>query len=371
MIYKLVSGDEVHRYYKCIAVIFKGKRKVLSTSAINGGYREDLRAVFNHDIKPGEGMACVLKAPTYEGHLRIVAAELGFNPDFTAGIGTAASMDNVSLIVESDNGLSVTAIVTGGVEVNGGRAGDPATYDERNVQGESKEGSGTINIILEINANLTPGALVGALLTCTEAKSAALQELMAPSKYSTGLATGTGTDGTILISNAASPISLTNAGKHAKLGELIGRAVKKAVKEALFKQTGLDSRYQKSILRRFARYGLNEENLWQKYCQIVRSGRKEKPLFIHNLHVLDRNGLLVTLGSLYLHLLDQYEWQLLQEEEVKETAVIILRSVIKKLNIEEQILNPSGDENLSSHLIERFAEIMARAAGEETIIPNA
>ncbi len=365
MIFKLDSGDEVHRYYKSIAVIFKGERKVLSSSPLNGGYRDDLRAVFNHDIKPGEGMACELKAPTYEEHLSIIAAELGFNPDYTAGIGTAASMENVSLIVESYAGLSVTAIVTGGVEVNGGRAGDPATYDERNDQGDSKEGSGTINIMLEINANLTPGALTGALLTCTEAKSAVLQELMAPSKYSTGLATGTGTDGTILISNAASPISLTNAGKHAKLGELIGRAVKKAVKEALFKQSGLDSHYQKSILRRFERYGLNEESLWQKYCRNVQSGCKEKALFIHNLHILDRNALLVTLGSLYIHLLDQYEWQLLQEEEVKEGAAVILKNIKKILNLKGKMEEPVYDEQLSQCLINSFAEVMVQATGEQ------
>lgn len=365
MIFKMDSGDEVHRYYKSIAVIFKGKRKVLSTASVNGGYRDDLGAVFNHDIKPGEGMACELKAPTYEEHLNIIAGELGFNPDYTGGMGTAASMENVSLVVERYDGLSVTAIVTGGVEVNGGRAGDPASYDETKERGECKEGSGTINIILEINADLTPGALTGALLTCTEAKCAALQELMASSKYSTGLATGTGTDGTILISNAASPISLTNAGKHAKLGELIGLAVKKAVKEALYKQTGLDSHYQKSILRRFERYGLNEESLWQRYCRIVLSGCKEKPEFIHNLHVLDRNALLVTLSSLYLHLLDQYEWELLQEEEVKEVAHVILKEIMKILNLEVEVLNPTGDEHFPNYLIGCFAEVMARAAGKE------
>ena len=46
-IYQLPGGDEVHHYKKSLVICFKGKRKVLSTGPNNGGYRTDLRAVFN------------------------------------------------------------------------------------------------------------------------------------------------------------------------------------------------------------------------------------------------------------------------------------------------------------------------------------
>lgn len=78
MIYRLSTNDEVHRYKKSIIIPFKGNRKVLSTSPLNGGYREDLKAIFNNDFNPGAGMLCDLKAPTYEGHMAIIAKELGF-----------------------------------------------------------------------------------------------------------------------------------------------------------------------------------------------------------------------------------------------------------------------------------------------------
>src|SRR5690606_26978843 len=142
-------------------------------------------------------------------------------------------------------GLEVTAIATAGVEINAGRAGDPAAYDERYLANEGE--SGTINIILLISAKLTPGALARSLITITEAKTAALQELMIDSRYSSGLATGTGTDGIIAVSNAESDIVLTNAGKHTRLGELIGKTVKDAVKEALFKQAGICANSQHSL----------------------------------------------------------------------------------------------------------------------------
>jgi adenosylcobinamide hydrolase len=94
MIYRLSTGDGVHRYNKSIVIPFEGKRRALSTSPLNGGYREDLNAVFNNDGNPGAGMAYKLRAPTYKEHMRIIASELGLNPDKAAGISTAASMDN-------------------------------------------------------------------------------------------------------------------------------------------------------------------------------------------------------------------------------------------------------------------------------------
>ncbi|MDR0818440.1 MAG: adenosylcobinamide amidohydrolase, partial [Oscillospiraceae bacterium] len=228
---KLITGEEIHRYQKSIVVNFTGARKVLSTSPANGGMRGDLTAVFNNDCTTGAGMSAELKAPTYAEHNAVLSRELGLDPDKTAGIGTAAQMENVSIKTETFKDITVTAVVTGGVEVNGGRVGDPATWDElekKNIELPH----GTINIMLFINVNLTDGALTRSLVTCTEAKTAALQELAAPSRYSHGLATGSGTDSTIVVCNSDSAITLTDAGKHVKLGELIGKSVKAAVKEA-------------------------------------------------------------------------------------------------------------------------------------------
>ena len=210
LLYKLPSGDPVHRYEKCIVVLFGGKRRVLSTCPLNGGYRENLTAVFNNDGNPGAGMACKLRAPTYEEHMALVAAEIGLEPETAAGMSTAASMENVSIQSECYRDVTVTAIVTGGIEVNGGRVGDPASWHEEN--GKSVPVTlGTINVILDISTDLTPGALTRAAVTCTEAKTAALQELLAPSRYSMGIATGSGTDDTIIVCNAESDVRLSRA----------------------------------------------------------------------------------------------------------------------------------------------------------------
>ena len=74
-IYSLPDGDAVHRYKKSIVLSFAGRRHVLSTGPNNGGYREDLQAVFNHDMNPGAGMACVMRGDSYEEHMNRIALE--------------------------------------------------------------------------------------------------------------------------------------------------------------------------------------------------------------------------------------------------------------------------------------------------------
>ena len=151
-LYTLSTGDEVYRYEKSIVIFFKGKRKVLSTSVFNGGYHENYNAVFNHDAKQGAGMPCEMLAPTYTEHMQILSA---------------ADMENAAIETLSYQNLTVTAIVTGGIETNGGRAGDPADFFKPL---EKPDKAGTINIMLVLDTDLPPGTLTRALVTCTARK---------------------------------------------------------------------------------------------------------------------------------------------------------------------------------------------------------
>ena len=324
-LYTLSTGDEVYRFYQSILILFKGPRKVLSTSVLNGGYREDLEAVFNNDCNAGAGMACVMRAPTYEGHLRTVAAELGVDPDKASGMSTAASMNNVAIVAGTSGQLTVTALVTGGVEVNGGRAGDPAEYYQP-VEKAVLDKPGTINILLMIDADLTGGELARALVVCTEAKAAALQELMAGSNYSTGLATGSGTDSTIIAANPGAGLEAYHACRHSVLEELVGRVVVSAVKEALFRQSGLSPERQHSVLKRLKRFGIKEEALWLRYRSYA--GRPAgKAEFMDELYRLDKQPDFVVTTSLYVHLLDQFCWALLAPREVQSVGNQLLEQM--------------------------------------------
>ncbi|WP_319371238.1 adenosylcobinamide amidohydrolase [uncultured Ilyobacter sp.] len=364
VISSLSTREFVHKYKKSIVIEFQEERHVLSTSPFNGGFRKDLAAVFNHDANPGAGMACSMKAATYREHMEIITRELGLDPEKTAGISTAASMENVSIKTVTFEDLTVTAIVTGGVEVNGGRVGDTAHYHERKGQFE-KVTFGTINIILHIDADLPKGTMERTLVTCTEAKTAALQELMAGSNYSRGLATGSGTDGTIIICNPKSDLHLTMAGKHSKLGELIGKAVIPAVKEALFLQSGLCPEMQHSVLRRLKRFGVSEDKLWETYCGLNKESSISKPTFLHRIHSIERENNLVVLTSMVAHLIDQYDWDLLSFEEIASEIIFIFERISKSKGVDFEMneLAEHRKDQVVDDIINIFIKILALIGG--------
>jgi adenosylcobinamide amidohydrolase len=327
---KLDTGEDIRRYKNSIVISFAGGRKVLSNAPVNGGIRSDLAAVFNNCCcSEGSDYAeAELKAPTYAGHNIILSSELGLDPEKTAGIITAAQMENVSTKTSVYKDIVVTAIVTGSLKTNGGRAGDPASWDE--LACENIVEFGTVNIMLFINVNLTDGALARALITCTEAKTAALQELLVPSRYSSGLATGSGTDSAIIVCNADSGITLADAGNHVKLGECIGQAVIASVKEALLFQQNLCPGSMHNIFERTSRFGITKQALWERFClseHHAELGDIEKARFDEAVSGLENDDTLVTGISLYVHLLDQLEWGLISKEEATPYAELLLKQM--------------------------------------------
>ena len=322
VIYTLPFGDPVHRYDGNIVVRFNGRRKVLSTAMRNGGYQEGLKYVYNHDGRCSLGVASKMNGKDIHEHTLNTILSMGLDPEVSAGMETAAHMENVSIKTEAwEDYTSVTAIVTGGIETNGGRVGDPGGFvQSADVPQEHR--LGTINIMLAIDADLSPGCMTRAIVTCTEAKTAAIQELLAPSRYSRGLATGSGTDSTILIVNAESPKYLTDAGKHSKLGELIGRAVKAAVKEALYLQTGLCPESQHDAFKRLSRFDVTEESIYQFYIQ--QGGKLDRPEFSDRLERIAKSGDGVALASAAAHMIDQMDWSLLSGEEAAHAARLMM-----------------------------------------------
>jgi adenosylcobinamide amidohydrolase len=281
---------------------------VLSSARLNGGYREDLEAVFNCHVSGHEEIKEAADGKVAD-YLRMVAQQAEVDPERAAGLVTAAHMENAAFRVLEYRELAVTAIVTAGVDVNGGRAGDPAGYYEVD---EKWTPVGTINTLLFIRGNLPPHTLVRAVVTASEAKAATLQELMAPSRYSCGVATGSGTDQIAVVADPTCPRAFTDAGQHSKLGELIGRAVIAATKEALEKETGLGPARQLNLLARLDRYRLGPEDFWLKAREA--GWGQDKETYLSRLRELARDPRLVALAAAILHLLDEAAWGLLPPE---------------------------------------------------------
>jgi adenosylcobinamide amidohydrolase len=236
--------------------------QVLSTSACNGGQSAGVRFLLNHQSCEGSGHHERFRVMTENGDVAYherTCGEAGVPSAATVMMGTAANMNYAAVVTHVDGDAAVTAVVTAGVEGNATCAGDPAKWRETAAGIERvPEYAGTINTMLLINVPLTAAALARAVVVMTEGKSAALQRLAVPSRQSTDLATGTGTDQYCVAAPLDGVKTFTSTSTHVKLGELIGRAARDATLEALRWQNGLEPSYTRSVFHALGRYGVRE-----------------------------------------------------------------------------------------------------------------
>ncbi len=330
LVCNLYDGLEIYRGEKILYGKFLAPHRVISTCRLNGGLREDLLFVANHQACepkpcPGKEHGRCLAVRKPERYHHLVCEYHGLPPKKTALLGTAANMTLAGWAEESfdipntEEVLKVMAVVTAGVETNAGRAGDPAQVYEWEGHFSKFLPPGTINILLFINQELAPCALVRAVKMATEAKTAALQELNVPSRYSCGLATGTGTDQIAIASLLTGRIPLRGVGKHVKLGELVARAVKRALKEGLSRQNQLTPETLRYVPRLLGRFGLTEEIFFEALKPYL--SREHHLWLFKNRKVVLSDTKLVAAVLSYIHLWDQYLWGVLPPEIIQEALL--------------------------------------------------
>ena len=375
---KFYGGLELYREDKIIYARFLVPHQVISTCRAGGGLRTDVAVVYNHQgCEPaGHHHGANSKAAVDpESHRRDICEKYGLPAEACATLGTAANMHLACVEKLSFRDLCVVAVVTGGVESNAGRAGDPAFgwegpdgYESLKPDDDGQSGEprpGTINTMLFINRPLTPGALTRVIMTATEAKCAALQELAVNSRYSDGPATGTGTD---QIAVAAMEVEggrpLTSAGKHSKLGELIGRTVKAAVKGALLRQNGMTPDRQCSVKIHLERFGVNTESL--KDLIAGHLSESEAALMRNNYRGLFHDPPTAAAVAALVHLKDKFAWGLLPptvwSEVMGSFAAQVAAAVsgrYEKTDDYRRALAPTISQNTNRHFVELAARSLA------------
>ena len=210
---------------KTLVISFSPPRKVLSSRE---GFKE-VRAVCNNFIPP---KLLDFIHQNWELYLEEIILDLKFSLNEVALLPTGVDIDDFALKAEEFEEFKVCAFLTAGVKSNAMRVGvDKAGSIEREGKFEQ---IGTINTILLTNASLSEGAMLHSIITVTEAKVIALQDLDIRSSYDPKLqATGTGTDQAIIVSGDGPKV--TYSGGHSKIGELMARVVTSATKEAILK----------------------------------------------------------------------------------------------------------------------------------------
>lgn len=184
------------------------------SSAIVGGGLADTSDIINRHVDkayhPADAVADQLA----------FARAQGIGEPF-AGLLTAVYIQKARTCTLREGELTVAAVLTAGVG-NATCAGvsDPAPLRP-----------GTINTIVLIDANLTPAAMVNAVITATEAKTHLLRERAVRTPAGEP-ATGTSTDAVVIACTGRGD-PLPYAGPITLVGSLIARCVRQCLHEAL------------------------------------------------------------------------------------------------------------------------------------------
>jgi ABC-type Fe3+-hydroxamate transport system substrate-binding protein/adenosylcobinamide amidohydrolase len=244
----LSKNSQTLFWEKTLIIKFPEKRRALSTMegfldiwlAVNHSASPDLWKKVCKEKRKGNTPGGLIYMKEIKEKL---AQKYKIKSEEIAMVATAANMDNLAVVTKrfqtKEINLVVTALVTAGAKSNALRTGvDSGWY----LDGKKLDKHGTVNIILLTNVRLTDGAMARAIITATEAKTAAFQDLKVPSSYTPEvIATGTGTDNIIIVSGTENPV-VSYTGGHSKIGELIGKAVYQGVLTALCKQNGFCER---------------------------------------------------------------------------------------------------------------------------------
>jgi len=163
-----------------------------------------------------------------EADLRALAARLGVAEPFV-GLLTAADVERAGAAGRATRDLAVACVATAGLS-NATAAGLETPWEAPALAPDG-HGSGTINLIVLADADLTPEAMVNLVSTVTEAKTMTLVERDV--RTSAGeRASGTSTD-TVVVACTGSGPRLRYAGPATLAGHFAAQCVRAALAAAL------------------------------------------------------------------------------------------------------------------------------------------
>lgn len=301
--------------------------KTLSSAVLNGGSRE-ANCIVN--VQVDESAGSDLDDEVHKDARDFLLDETtkaGIPKDNVVAIMTAARMENVEVVTEKFEGLTLTTFVTAGAYF----AATPGDEVASKQAAFPPKKWGTINTIMLVDGNLTQSCMVNAIVSATEAKAAALRELDLRSRFSAEVATGTVTD-SIVIACTKQRNPIKYAGSGTILGELIGKSVKAALKSAIFKQENMYS--NRPLTRRLEERGITVENLTTLFSQIrpvLRNYPEKREVFIKEFKQVLADPNIATLVIAGLRLDEDVRANLIPESpNNKETDSFVLHKILQK-----------------------------------------
>ena len=213
-----IHGAGLNRGQRHYVLKLETSYRFLSSAPLGEGYL-DSRWIVSLQVSPDAQIPCPQR------YILKRSAELGVcAKEPLVGLLTAVPHSDLQVCVRTEAGVTVAALVTLGLS----NASGPHHKDVSHLGDSSaRPGSGTINLVILIDADLSPGALVRASTITPEAKTLALLE--AGVLTSTGrVATGTSTDVTV-VGHSGRGLHFDYAGSPTLVGWLATRTAYEAV----------------------------------------------------------------------------------------------------------------------------------------------
>jgi adenosylcobinamide amidohydrolase len=211
-----------------VGVHFECPKLVLSDASWNGGWLPECMGVINHQMHGGE----VSSAAGLREYCQSLLKRHSFSPETPLQL-TCARVLHGGLSCEEARGLLVSVFASAGIHNNAVWAGDPASYEENPDGDFFLIAPGTINVMVFVQAQLGPAVLPRIFTIVAEVKADLLRERRVRSCYSSRIATGTGTDSTVVVSDSHPSRRASTASTHSLLGTAIARAARTAIAQAL------------------------------------------------------------------------------------------------------------------------------------------
>jgi adenosylcobinamide hydrolase len=193
--------------------------QVVSSALWGGGFHEHVNRFVNWKVPLDYACADPV---TFMG---TKLEEWGYGIDRVVGLQTAANLRQASIVEESGDCFHLLGCTTAGIS-NAARAGRlRKTY--------SAYSCGTINTFILIDGRMSSAAMVNAIVTATEAKAAALQDLGIRDENG-DIASGTTTDSVVVgVTQLGFEEVHLFAGTATTIGNAVGRLVYQSVVEAV------------------------------------------------------------------------------------------------------------------------------------------
>ena len=223
-----IKGEIIFHEFKDIPVktllfTFSEKRRVLST-------RDGFRKVKIVGENSCPSVLWEFVHQNFDNYFKGILNTLSLKKEEVAFLFTGADVERGVLKSAKENESEILTFVTTDVKTNAMRAGQDKPRGKR-----KKISPGTINIFLFTEDNLSEAAMARSLITITEAKVEALQDLDIRSSYNPEYqATGTGTDNIVVVSGKGARIEHLRG--HSRLSQIIAQTVFEAIKKSIRKE---------------------------------------------------------------------------------------------------------------------------------------